>query len=126
MRWTVANDVPVFMPFILLIISFALNQYSSKRCASRQINCFYWHTRRSTIIEWIRQTSKWVDGGRRYALDQNPLYECYIKFDIDIPLTGCRFKGRIFPNGDEWHPTVQPFGEVKCVRCRCKVCKFYG
>jgi hypothetical protein len=30
MRWTVANDVPVFMPFILLIISFTLNQYSSK------------------------------------------------------------------------------------------------
>lgn len=37
---------------------------------------------------------------------------------------GCRFKGRVFPNGDEWHPTVQPFGEVKCVNCHCKVSTF--
>ncbi|RWS17646.1 chordin-like protein [Dinothrombium tinctorium] len=34
---------------------------------------------------------------------------------------GCALKGRVYANGDEWHPTVQPFGEVKCVRCRCKV-----
>lgn len=34
---------------------------------------------------------------------------------------GCKFRGRVYPNGDEWHPTVQPFGEVKCVKCRCKV-----
>ncbi|CAG2165932.1 unnamed protein product [Oppiella nova] len=33
---------------------------------------------------------------------------------------GCKFRGRVYPNGDEWHPTVQPFGEVKCVKCRCK------
>lgn len=33
---------------------------------------------------------------------------------------GCRFRGRVYINGDEWHPTVQPFGEVKCVKCRCK------
>ncbi|KAI1285379.1 Chordin [Halotydeus destructor] len=33
---------------------------------------------------------------------------------------GCRFKGRVLPNGYEWHPTVQPFGEVKSVNCHCK------
>lgn len=33
---------------------------------------------------------------------------------------GCKFHGHIYPNGDEWHPTVQPFGEMKCVKCHCK------
>ncbi|XP_054164393.1 dorsal-ventral patterning protein Sog-like isoform X2 [Oppia nitens] len=37
-----------------------------------------------------------------------------------MALGGCKFRGRVYPNGDEWHPTVQPFGEVKCVKCRCK------
>lgn len=33
---------------------------------------------------------------------------------------GCRFRGTIYSNGDEWNPTVQPYGEIKCVKCKCK------
>ncbi|XP_076365142.1 chordin-like isoform X1 [Tachypleus tridentatus] len=33
---------------------------------------------------------------------------------------GCLFGDVIHPNGDFWHPTVQPFGEMKCVTCSCK------
>ncbi|XP_067139596.1 dorsal-ventral patterning protein Sog isoform X2 [Centruroides vittatus] len=33
---------------------------------------------------------------------------------------GCKTRGQIFANGAEWHPTVQPFGEMKCVNCHCK------
>ncbi|CAN8016245.1 unnamed protein product, partial [Ixodes persulcatus] len=33
---------------------------------------------------------------------------------------GCQFQMKVFPNGEEWHPTVQPFGEMKCIRCHCK------
>src|SRR5690606_37345810 len=33
---------------------------------------------------------------------------------------GCRFSGRIYSNGAEWNPVVQPYGEIKCVQCKCK------
>lgn len=33
---------------------------------------------------------------------------------------GCQFQLQVFHNGAEWHPTVQPFGEMKCIRCHCK------
>lgn len=33
---------------------------------------------------------------------------------------GCQFQLQVFHNGEEWHPTVQPFGEMKCIRCHCK------
>lgn len=33
---------------------------------------------------------------------------------------GCKTRGQIFANGAEWHPTVQPFGEMKCINCNCK------
>lgn len=26
---------------------------------------------------------------------------------------GCSVNGRVMPNGDEWNPTVQPFGVMK-------------
>ena len=34
---------------------------------------------------------------------------------------GCRFKGDVFDNGEEWHPRIQPWGEMKCINCNCKV-----
>jgi chordin len=34
---------------------------------------------------------------------------------------GCRFKGDVFENGEEWHPRIQPWGEMKCINCNCKV-----
>ncbi|XP_022249681.1 chordin-like isoform X3 [Limulus polyphemus] len=33
---------------------------------------------------------------------------------------GCRFRGEIRTNGSEWHPTVQPWGEITCINCHCK------
>uniref|UniRef100_T1K4R0 VWFC domain-containing protein n=1 Tax=Tetranychus urticae TaxID=32264 RepID=T1K4R0_TETUR len=33
---------------------------------------------------------------------------------------GCIFNERVYPNGDEWHPYVAPFGEMRCVKCHCK------
>lgn len=33
---------------------------------------------------------------------------------------GCRFRGEIRANGSEWHPTVQPWGEITCINCNCK------
>ena len=35
-------------------------------------------------------------------------------------LTGCKFKGRIYANGDQWHPMIGSYGEIKCVKCHCK------
>ncbi|KAF7491970.1 Chordin [Sarcoptes scabiei] len=32
----------------------------------------------------------------------------------------CRFRGRIYSNGDEWNPSIDPYGEINCIRCTCK------
>lgn len=35
---------------------------------------------------------------------------------------GCKYPlGGPYENGMEWHPRVHSHGEVKCVKCRCKV-----
>ena len=34
---------------------------------------------------------------------------------------GCSWKGDYHENGESWHPTVMPWGEMKCVTCECKV-----
>ncbi|XP_041419135.1 chordin-like [Xenopus laevis] len=31
----------------------------------------------------------------------------------------CRFGRQWYPNNERWHPTVPPFGEMKCVTCSC-------
>ncbi|KAG8193954.1 hypothetical protein JTE90_011504 [Oedothorax gibbosus] len=37
-----------------------------------------------------------------------------------LSLGGCKFNGQVYPNGDEWHPTIEPYGEEKCIKCHCK------
>ena len=40
----------------------------------------------------------------------------------DINMVGaCTFMQRVFPHGARWHPRVAPFGQMKCVNCRCNV-----
>ena len=34
---------------------------------------------------------------------------------------GCSFQGKIYTNGESWHPRVLPFGVMNCVTCECKV-----
>jgi chordin len=35
---------------------------------------------------------------------------------------GCKYPlGAVYENGMEWHPRVHSHGEMKCVKCRCKV-----
>ena len=34
---------------------------------------------------------------------------------------GCKWKGEYHENGNTWHPTVLPWGEMKCITCNCKV-----
>ena len=34
---------------------------------------------------------------------------------------GCSWRGLHHENGASWHPTVEPWGEMKCVTCLCKV-----
>lgn len=35
---------------------------------------------------------------------------------------GCKYPmGGLYENGKEWHPRVHSHGEMKCVKCRCKV-----
>lgn len=34
---------------------------------------------------------------------------------------GCRWKGVAHSNGEVWHPSVVPWGEMPCVHCACKV-----
>ena len=36
---------------------------------------------------------------------------------------GCKWKGEYHENGNTWHPTVLPWGEMKCITCNCKVQK---
>ncbi|XP_012818431.1 chordin isoform X2 [Xenopus tropicalis] len=31
----------------------------------------------------------------------------------------CKFGRHWYPNNERWHPTVTPFGEMKCVTCAC-------
>lgn len=39
---------------------------------------------------------------------------------------GCNYPvGRVFENGEEWHPRVYSHGEVKSVKCHCKVKLLY-
>lgn len=36
---------------------------------------------------------------------------------------GCKYPmGGPYENGREWHPKIHSHGEIKCVKCRCKVC----
>ena len=45
--------------------------------------------------------------------------------EVDILSSGgCRFKGDVFENGEEWHPRIQPWGEMRCINCNCKVITF--
>ena len=35
---------------------------------------------------------------------------------------GCKYPlGGPYENGKEWHPRIHSHGEMKCVKCRCKV-----
>ena len=34
---------------------------------------------------------------------------------------GCDWRGRVYGNGAAWNPRVLPYGEMKCVECKCKV-----
>ena len=35
---------------------------------------------------------------------------------------GCKYPlGGPYENGMEWHPRIHSHGEIKCVKCRCKV-----
>lgn len=33
----------------------------------------------------------------------------------------CRFGRQWYMNNESWHPTVPPFGEMKCITCWCVV-----
>jgi hypothetical protein len=37
---------------------------------------------------------------------------------------GCKWRGNYHENGDSWHPTVLPWGEMNCITCVCKVSPF--
>ena len=39
---------------------------------------------------------------------------------------GCKWKGEYHENGHSWHPTVLPWGEMKCITCHCKVSQNLG
>ena len=48
--------------------------------------------------------------------------EAQMRGESDILSSGgCRFKGDVFENGEEWHPRIQPWGEMRCINCNCKV-----
>lgn len=48
--------------------------------------------------------------------------EAQARGEVDILSSGgCRFKGDVFENGEEWHPRIQPWGEMRCINCNCKV-----
>ncbi|WAR15264.1 CHRD-like protein [Mya arenaria] len=34
--------------------------------------------------------------------------------------SACMFGGQRYGHGDKWHPTLHPFGEMKCYICSCK------
>ena len=35
---------------------------------------------------------------------------------------GCVFRGEDMKlNGQSWHPKIMPYGEDKCISCKCKV-----
>ena len=45
-----------------------------------------------------------------------------VRSGLDILASGgCAVKGEYHENGESWHPTVMPWGEMKCVSCACKV-----
>ncbi|XP_057374741.1 dorsal-ventral patterning protein Sog-like [Daphnia carinata] len=47
--------------------------------------------------------------------------EAQVRGEVDILSSGgCRFKGDVFENGEEWHPRIQPWGEMRCINCNCK------
>jgi len=47
--------------------------------------------------------------------------EAQMRGESDILSSGgCRFKGDVFENGEEWHPRIQPWGEMRCINCNCK------
>ncbi|KFM80976.1 Dorsal-ventral patterning protein Sog, partial [Stegodyphus mimosarum] len=33
---------------------------------------------------------------------------------------GCKYRGQVHYNGDEWHPLLEPYGLENCVKCHCK------
>ena len=44
-------------------------------------------------------------------------------FDV-LAEGGCEWKNEVHENGHVWNPRVQPYGEVRCVQCTCKVQPF--
>lgn len=34
---------------------------------------------------------------------------------------GCKNSHGLFENEQDWHPRIHPFGEEKCITCRCRV-----
>ncbi|XP_041377268.1 chordin-like [Gigantopelta aegis] len=52
--------------------------------------------------------------------DASIVAEPEVKLLKDINMIGaCTFMQRVFPHGSKWHPRVAPFGQMKCVNCRC-------
>ncbi|XP_053565037.1 LOW QUALITY PROTEIN: chordin [Bombina bombina] len=49
--------------------------------------------------------------------ERNPL-ELADSMQSDGPRS-CKFGRQWYPNNEKWHPTVPPFGEMKCVTCAC-------
>ncbi|PRD37337.1 UNVERIFIED_CONTAM: sog [Trichonephila clavipes] len=51
-------------------------------------------------------------GGDTFSINNKYIYFC--------TSAGCKYRGQVYRNGDEWHPTINPYGIEKCVKCHCK------
>ena len=38
-----------------------------------------------------------------------------------VQFSDCEFGDKSYSHGESWHPSLTPFGEMKCYLCRCKV-----
>ena len=39
--------------------------------------------------------------------------------DQRLTANDCKSGGKVYPNGDKWHPIIGPFGQMECVVCVC-------
>lgn len=38
---------------------------------------------------------------------------------------GCKFRGELHTNGEEWNHRIEPFGYTPCIICSCRVSLSY-
>lgn len=64
------------------------------------------------------------------AIDPDTMHDDVAQFDLQrqapsetevLAAGGCKFREALYKNGEEWSHRIEPFGNIPCVMCSCRV-----